>query len=162
MKNYTSEEILALSRAEKDPRKRIRLLAVSLFLEGRSRTEVTNRLKVARGSVNTWVAKYLAHGLKGLDAKKNKGRGSYLTTPQKQQLISHIEASCMKTSGGRLTGDDIRKYIQLHFDVDYHPNAIYKLLTQLSFSWITSRSKHPKQSPEAQTAFKKVPTGNDP
>ena len=87
MKNYTSEEILALSRAEKAPRKRIRLLAVSLFLERRSRTEVTNGLKVARGSVNTWVAKYLAHGLKGLDAKKNKGRSSYLTTLQKEQLI---------------------------------------------------------------------------
>ena len=138
------------------------MLAVSLFLEGHRRNEVANRLKVARGSVNTWVAKYLAHGLKGLDAKKNKGRDSYLTTRQKQQLSTYIESNSMKNSGGRLTGDDIRKYIQHYFDVDYHPNAIYKLLTQLNFSWITSRSKHPKQSPEAQTAFKKVPTGNDP
>ena len=162
MKNYTAEEILALSRAEKEPRKRIRLLAVSLFLEGHRRNEVANRLKVARGSVNTWVAKYLSHGIKGLDAKKNKGRDSYLTTRQKQQLSTYIESNGMKNSGGRLTGDDIRKYIQHCFDVDYHPNAIYKLLTQLNFSWITSRSKHPKQSPEAQTAFKKVPTGNDP
>ena len=162
MTNYTVEEILALSRAEKDPRKRIRFLAVSLFLEGHRRNDVANRLKVARGSVNTWVAKYLSHGIKGLDAKKNTGRDSYLTTRQKQQLSTYIESSCMKNSGGRLTGDDIRKYIQLHFDVGYHPNAIYKILTQLSFSWITSRSKHSKQLPEAQTAFKKVPTGNDP
>ncbi|WP_428847828.1 helix-turn-helix domain-containing protein [Shewanella abyssi] len=95
---------MALSRAENEPRKRIRLLAASPFLEGHSRTEVTNRLKVARGSVNTWVANYLAYGLKGLNTKKNKGRDS----------------------------------------------------------WITSRSKHPKQSPEAQMAFKKLPVGNDP
>ncbi|GIU41121.1 hypothetical protein TUM4438_04160 [Shewanella sairae] len=46
--------------------------------------------------------------------------------------------------------------------MDYHPNAIYKLLEQLGFNWITSRSKHPKQAIEAQTAFKKVPVGNDP
>lgn len=162
MKNYTAEEILTLSRAEKEPRKRIRLLAVSLFIEGHSRTEVTNRLKVARGSVNTWVSKYLAYGLKGLDTKKNKGRDSYLSLCQKQQLSAYIDAQGINTSGGRLTGDAIRKYIQLHFNVDYHPNAIYKLLEQLRFSWITSRSKHPQQSPEAQMAFKKVPTGNDP
>ena len=162
LKNYTAEEILALSRAEKDPRKRIRLLAVSLFLEGHNRTEVTKRLKVARASVNAWVSKYLTYGLKGLDAKRNKGRDSYLTTKQKQQLIEYIEAQSVRASGGRLTGDAILKYIQLHFNVDYHPNAIYKLLDTLRFSWITSRSMHPKQSAEAQMAFKKVPTGNDP
>ncbi|QFU24040.1 IS630 family transposase [Shewanella sp. YLB-09] len=155
LKNYTAEEILALSRAEKDPRKRIRLLAVSLFLEGHNRTEVTKRLKVARASVNAWVSKYLTYGLKGLDAKRNKGRDSYLTTKQKQQLIEYIEAQSMRTSGGRLTGDAILKYIQLQFNVDYHPNAIYKLLDTLNFSWITSRSMHPKQSAEAQMAFKK-------
>ncbi|WP_077755768.1 winged helix-turn-helix domain-containing protein [Shewanella psychrophila] len=35
-----------------------------------------------------------------------------------------------------MTGDAIQKYIQLRFNVDYYPNAIYKLLEQLSFSWI--------------------------
>ncbi|WP_220778915.1 helix-turn-helix domain-containing protein [Shewanella sairae] len=73
-----------------------------------------------------------------------------------------MEDRCTNASGGRLTGDAILKYIQLSFNVDYHPNAIYKLLEQLGFNWITSRSKHPKQAIEAQTAFKKVPVGNDP
>ncbi len=64
--------MLALSRAEKEPRKRMRLLAVELFLEGNSRTDVALRLKVARASVNAWVGKYLASGLKGLEAKNEK------------------------------------------------------------------------------------------
>lgn len=162
LKTYSAEEILALSRAEKEPRKRMRLLAVALFLEGNSRTEVACRLKVARASVNAWVAKYLARGVIGLDAKKNKGRDSYLTTAQKKQLSGYIEEQYTSSSGGRLTGDAILRYIQQNFNVDYHPNAIYKLLEQLGFSWITSRSKHPKQSTEVQTAFKKVPAGNDP
>jgi len=162
LKIYSAEEILALSRAEKESRKRMRLLAVALFLEGNSRTDVALRLKVARASVNAWVAKYLASGLKGLETKKNKGRDSYLTSTQKQQLSAYLEMQCTSPSGGRLTGDAILKYIQRHFDVNYHPNAIYKLLEQLGFSWITSRSKHPKQSIEVQAAFKKVPTGNDP
>lgn len=140
----------------------MRLLAVALFLEGNSRTEVALRLKVARASVNAWVAKYLSNGLVGLDAKKNRGRDSFLSSSQKQHLSAYIEKQCTNSSGGRLTGDAILKYIQQQFNVDYHPNAIYKLLAQLGFSWVTSRSKHPKQSPEAQAAFKKVPTGNDP
>jgi len=89
LKVYSAEEILALSRAEKEPR--MRLLAVALFLEGNSRTDVALRLKVARASVNAWVAKYLASGLKGLEAKKNKGRDSYLTSSQKQQLSTYLE-----------------------------------------------------------------------
>ena len=39
---------------------------------------------------------------------------------------------------------------------------VYKILKQLGFSWITSRSKHPKQSIQDQESFKKLPTGNDP
>ncbi|GIU21793.1 hypothetical protein TUM4445_41270 [Shewanella sp. MBTL60-112-B2] len=162
MKTYSAEEILALSRAEKAPHKRIRLLSVALFLEGNSRTEVALRLKVTRASVNAWVAKYLANGVKGLDAKKNKGRDSYLTAPQKKQLSCYIEELYTSSSGGRLTGDAILKYIQQNFKVDYRTNAIYKLLEQSGFSWITNLSKHPKQSIEAQTAFKKVPVGNNP
>jgi len=119
------------------------------------------QLRVSQLLSEFW-AKYLANGLKGLDAKKNKGRDSYLTSSQKQQLSAYIEEQCSSESGGRLTGDAILKYVKYHFNVDYHPNAIYKLLEQLGFSWITSRSKHPKQSIEVQEAFKKVPTGNDP
>ncbi|WP_443020021.1 helix-turn-helix domain-containing protein [Shewanella sp. KX20019] len=59
-----------------------------------------------------------------------------------------------------MTWDTIQQYTQLHFNANYHQNSIYKLLSQLRFSWITSRSKHPKQSLEAQVAFKKVPTRN--
>ncbi|MGS0729674.1 helix-turn-helix domain-containing protein, partial [Shewanella sp. 0m-11] len=79
MKTYSAEETLALSRADQKLRKRMRRLTVALFMEGNSRTEVALRLRVVRACVNAWVAKYLANGVKGLDAKKNKGRDSYLT-----------------------------------------------------------------------------------
>ncbi|MCP3908605.1 MAG: winged helix-turn-helix domain-containing protein, partial [Oceanicoccus sp.] len=62
----------------------------------------------------------------------------------------------------RLTGEDIVHYIHTEFGVHYHLNHVYKILKQLGFSWITSRSKHPKQSLQSQEAFKKLPAGNDP
>ncbi|ASD69772.1 hypothetical protein B1L02_23315 [Pseudoalteromonas piscicida] len=68
-------------------------------------------------------------------------------------------------NGGRLTGYRIKQYIEDEFNVSYHPNAIYKLLEKLGFSWITSRSRHPKQSEQVQQDFKKTANGidqNDP
>ncbi|TEW53788.1 winged helix-turn-helix domain-containing protein [Psychromonas sp. RZ22] len=55
----------------------------------------------------------------------------------------------------RLIGSDIQSFILEHFGYQYHLSSVYKLLHRLGFSWITSRSKHPKQSIEAQEDFKK-------
>ena len=39
---------------------------------------------------------------------------------------------------------------------------IYHLLHKLNLSWITTRSKYPKQSIEAQESCKKIQNKNDP
>ena len=112
--------------------------------------------------VNEWVKRYLDQGIEGLEAKKPKVRDCYLSPSQQKQLSRYIEQYSVSEAGGRLTGESIRVYIQDQFDVSYHPNAIYKLLKSLGFSWITSRSKHPQQSQAKQDAFKKVSPVNDP
>ncbi|SQD79137.1 transposase (fragment) [Moritella yayanosii] len=48
------------------------------------------------------------------------------------------------------------------FDVLYQKINTYHLLHELNLSWITTRSKHPRQPLEAQDTFKKIPNGNDP
>ncbi|MEL4245315.1 winged helix-turn-helix domain-containing protein [Shewanella xiamenensis] len=40
----------------------------------------------------------------------------------------------------------MQQYISSEFNVEYHPNHIYKLLKSMGFCWITSRSRHPKQT----------------
>ena len=157
-----SEQLLALSRKEPNARKRIRLLAVSLFYKGNSRTDIAKRLNTARSSVNKWVSSFLDHGLEGLDNKPIQGRPPRLQQPQLEQLSEFIKRSNTELKGGRLTGEDIVYYINTEFGVHYHLNHVYKILKQLGFSWITSRSRHPKQSQENQETFKKLPTGNDP
>lgn len=143
--NQTAEELLKLSRAEKNARKRMRLLAIAQFLACKNRTQVANQLKISRTSVNNWVSSYLAVGLDGLEARKAKGRIPYLSAQQQKQLGEFIESHSQSKQGGRLTGEKILHYIKTEFGVEYHHNAIYKLLKQLGFSWITSRSRHPKQ-----------------
>ncbi len=155
MKLDTSQHLLALSRAELNARKRLRLLAISHFIEGKNRTEIALILKVSRRSVNTWVSHYLSDGVAGLEAKKAPGRTYPLSIKQRGRLFDYIDQHSRSSKGGRLTGEAIRLYIADEFQINYHPNAIYKLLHLLGFSWITSRSKHPKQSEEAQEDFKK-------
>lgn len=158
----SSDALLALSKKEKNPNKRVRLLAVSLYLECRNRAQVARQLKVARRSVNTWVSGYLAHGLSGLEDKPRNGKPSALSAKQKQQLSRFIDSRTQTDKGGRLTGMHISEYIQAEFGVDYHLSHIYKILAKQGYSWITSRSRHPKQQSGVQDAYIKVPTGNDP
>ena len=87
--------------------------------------------------------------------------GCYRYWPE-QQLSRFIDNRSQTDKGGRLTGMDIREYIRVEFGVDYHLSHIYKVLAKLGYSWITSRSKHPKQQSGVQDAYKKVPSGNDP
>jgi transposase len=156
LNHYTAAELHKLSVSTTDARKRIRLLALSHFLDGKNRAEISRMLKVSRRSVNDWVANYLKDGLSGLEAKKSPGRASYLDHAQKAKLSHYITQCSQSEKGGRLIAKDIQQYILKEFGKKYHLCAIYKLLETLNFSWITSRSRHPKQSQEIQDAFKKT------
>ncbi len=143
-------------------RMRIRLLAISHFVDGKNRTEIASFLKVSRTSVNKWVSQYLNEGLEGLIEKPHSGRPSLLSQSQRLQIKNYVIENAIKPQGGRLQGKDIQRYINSEFNVLYQKSNVYNLLNELNLSWITTRSKHPKQSKEAQDAFKKIPNRNDP
>ncbi|CAH9059386.1 hypothetical protein PSECIP111951_02063 [Pseudoalteromonas holothuriae] len=97
----TSRKLLALPRRESNSRKRIRLLAVSLFLEGENRTNIAKRLNTARNNVNKWVSNYLSKGLKGLDSRPIQGRPAKLTPSQLELLSAHIIQSVAALNSSR-------------------------------------------------------------
>ena len=152
----------SLINSTSNARLRMRYLAVSHFVDGKSRTEIAKYLKVSRVSVNKWVKAYLDNGLEGLQEKPHPGRPHRLTDKQKSQLKEYVIGHAVNKRGGRLQARDIGLYIENHFDTIYKKSALYQLLHDIGLSWITTRSKHPKQSLEAQEAFKKIPNRNDP
>ncbi|MBD1559795.1 IS630 family transposase [Vibrio sp. S9_S30] len=135
---------------------KMRFLTLAHFKDGVSRTQIAKYLQVSRTSVNKWVQIFLEEGIDGFQEKPRTGRPPFLTSAQREQLSQYIKEEAENSSGGRLTGNDIHAYIIDNFDKHYHPNSIYYLLKHMGFSWITSRSKHPKQSPQAQDDFKKI------
>lgn len=157
-----NHDFSALINATSNARYRLKLLAVSHFIEGKNRTEIASFLKVSRRSINIWIKAYLDHGLPGLKAKSPTGRPSKLTPEQLTQVKSYIVDHAVKAEGGRLQGKDVQAFIEAEFGVTYQKTNIYRLMHKLNLSWITTRSKHPKQSIEAQATFKKIPNRNDP
>lgn len=152
MKKYDFSE---LAKTHKSVRMRLRYLALAHFQEGQSRTDIAKFLKVSRTSVNKWISQYHQNGLEGLVDKKTTGRPLRLSKLQCSQLVDYINNAAKSNEGGRLVGTDIQLFISENFSYQYHLSSVYKLLHRLGFSWITSRSKHPKQSIEAQEDFKK-------
>ena len=152
----------ALAKTHKSVRMRLRFLTLAHFQEGETRTAIAKFLKVSRTSVNKWISQYHQHGMSGLVDKKTPGRPYALSSCQRQQLIEFITKESKSEQGGRLNGTDIQRYINDNFQVHYHLSSVYRLLHKIGFSWVTSRSKHPKQSAEAQETFKKIPNGDDP
>lgn len=154
-------EIKKIARATSDARLKMRYLAVYHFESGYNRTHIAEMLGVSRRSVNMWIKCYLEGGLEALKSKKSPGRPIQLSEEQLGLLAEFIEANSIKEQGGRIIAEDVREYILTTFNVNYAIRNVYRLMHSLGFSWITSRSRHPKQSLEAQEAFKKLPTGND-
>jgi len=135
----------------------MRYLAILHFLEGKTRADIARCLKVARGSVNKWVNVYLNNRLDGFKDTTNPGRPAKLTPPQLEALSAYVKKHGVSDRGGRLQAKDVGE-----FNVKYQNRNIYRLLHHLGFSWITSRSIHPKQDEETQKLFKNLPSGNDP
>ena len=97
-----------------------------------------------------------SHGIKGLNEKPRSGRRSKLTTAQLSELKEYVQSHSIKESGGRLNAEALVSVINEKFGVKYSKTNVYRLLHALNFSWITSRSCHPKQSQEIQDDFKKI------
>lgn len=157
-----NHDFSALINATSNARYRLKLIAVSHFIEGKNRTKIASFLKVSRRSVNIWIKTYLELGLAGLNAKSPTGRPSKLTPEQLNTVKLYVIENAIKPEGGRLQGKDVQTFIEKEFGVIYQKTNIYQLMHKLNLSWITTRSKHPKQSIEAQEAFKKIPNRNDP
>lgn len=152
-----SIDFTALAKRETNARKKLRLLALAHFKDGVNKATIARMLKVSRGSVNKWVTLFLENGLVGLETKPYPGRPPKLTSVESDKVAAFIAENSRSSTGGRLIATDIQRYIEDNFGVQYQQSNIYRLLHELGFSWITSRSKHPKQSEQVQEAFKKIP-----
>lgn len=149
-----------LSQTEAHPRTRIRLLALSHLQNHKNYKQVAKYMQVDITSVKMWLYRFRDGGIEDLQEKQRSGRKpkSYGLNEKISIAIKDMQDNKI---GGRMTLTDIGQMLKSDFKLDYaNPSSVRYLLTQLGLSWITSRSKHPKQDLKAQNLYKKLQTNS--
>ena len=151
----SGQDFLSLYRCEPNARGKIRLLALHHLQQGKQLQEVSKILCVTRKTIYSWLSWYQDTGTSRLLAKpKGRGRKKRIQLP-KAEVQAGIGNLQEDRAGGRIIGSDIVEWIYQTYGVRYSNGHIYNLLHSLGLSWITIRSKHPKQNIEVQEMFKK-------
>lgn len=153
--DLSGQDFLKSYRNEQNARGKLRLLALHHLQQGEQIQEVGKILCVTRKTIYGWLSWYEEGGT-GRLLSKVKGRGckKRVNLP-KDEVQSGIMKLQEDRNGGRITGNDIIEWIYRTYGTKYSCGHIYNLLDSLGISWVSVRSKHPKQDIEAQEAFKK-------
>ena len=84
------EELLRLSKQERNVKQKNRYDVVLLFLEGHSRREISQVLHIPSRTVSSHIAAYQKSGISSLSIKKQPGRKKKLTDAQEQELRASL------------------------------------------------------------------------
>lgn len=133
----------------------IRLLAMWKLQAGTTETSVCQQLGKTHKTVRRWRRIYEKSGVNGL-LNIASGRGRKAKVELREHLANDIKFLEATRQGGRIRCQDVVDRVHLKYGVRYTKSGMYHILHRLGFSWITSRSKHPRHNPEAIEAFKKT------
>jgi transposase len=123
---------------------------------GREYAEIALFLGVKKEAVKGWIKRFRKEGLDGLKESPRSGAKRKLLTSQDAEFKASVLALQEEREGGRITGKDVQALLQNKFKVNCVLSSAYNYLHRVDLSWITVRSKHPKQDQEKQDAFKKT------
>jgi transposase len=133
----------------------VRLLALWKIQTGMTETDVCQLIGKTHKTIRKWRKIYEESGIDGLlSIASGRGRRSRLNL--NEHLCEDIKSLQEGRDGGRIRCQDIVDLVHSKYGVQYTTSGMYHVLKRLGFSWITSRSKHPKSDPEAMEAFKKT------
>lgn len=133
----------------------IRLLGLWKIQSGMSETKVCELIGKTHTSIRRWRQLYEEGGLAALlSLRKGRGRKARLVDKNRmEEALKEIES---QKEGGRVNCQDVVDFIAKEYEIVYSRSGMYHVLHRFGFSWITSRSKHPKQDPQAIESFKKT------
>lgn len=132
----------------------IRLLALWKIQAGMSETDVCKLLSKTHKTIHKWRKIYEQGGIDALlMIHPGRGRKPRLNQNAFEQDIHELQAM---QKGGRIRCHDIVEHVAKKYQLHYSHSGMYHMLHRFGFSWITSRSKHPKHNHESCDAFKKT------
>ncbi len=154
--HVTEGELDRLIAREKHAVRAKRLRAVRLALAGLDAPTVAKHTGYSRRSVQTWVGRYNAAGLPGLEDAPGRGAKPPLDADQEARFRARVEAGPTPADGvAALRGEDFRRVLKDEFGVARTLGAVYQYLHRLGYSSLAPRPHHPKGDPAKRAAFQK-------
>lgn len=156
--NFETYNFVAMSKTEQNPKNRIRLIAMAHIQDGKTLKQTAESLKVHWSTIQTWLRNFRNLGIEHLYVKATKAKSSKISKPAEIWIVNFLTMLSNHATGGHITGRQLQSIIRKEFSIKCCLQTIYNTLHRLKFSWITSRSKHPKSDPEIQELYKKFST----
>ena len=156
--DHTSGSLRALAGQCRDGAQVRRILALTMVLDGRLRSEAASLNGMDRQTLRDWVHRYNEGGVEGLQSRPPPGRPPFLTKQQMAELhelvVKGPDLAIDAVVRWRLA--DLRTAVKRRFSVEVHESTIGKWLDELGLTRLQPRPVHPKKDAEAETAFKKT------
>lgn len=143
-------------RVERDPKIKIKFLALHHLQQGKKIVEVADMVLVDERTVRSWLKAFVLFDYEGLIERPGRGRKPRLPAKDEESFKIEIDKIQEAKNGGRIIAEDIQKLLFEKFNCNYSIPGVYTLLDRLNIVWISGRSKHPKSSQEAIDQFKEI------
>lgn len=154
--NFDEVDFQHAARHAADNRECIRLLGLSFLQKGLSVAEAATLLNVSKDAVHDWLHRFKEGGLSAMKDQGGRGRKPVIPEESQEAFKSSVLQLQEKKKGGRIVGRDILTLLESDYHKQCDLRTVYKLLHRVNLSWISGRSRHPKQNLEEQEAFKKT------
>lgn len=149
-------DFLSLMKKEPHGRNRVRLLAMHHLQSGKSLKLVAELVKSHWTTVQAWLQRFREFSFDGLFESPRSGAPKKLKAEQEDFLSDKIKKLSEDKTNGYITGKELHQLLINEYNVQCSLRTVYNALHRLGFSWITSRSIHPKSNSEVQNAYKKT------
>lgn len=135
----TKQHLSLLKRhSEQDGHYRVskRIHAILLNSDGYTSGEISNFLSVPRSCVTDWLSSYEQFGIEGILEGHRCGRPRELNEKQLVSLNDIVESGPVAYgySSGVWTAKMVNRIILDEFEVEYHPNHVWKILDKIGLS----------------------------
>ena len=157
-------ELRALARVERDPRKRVRLLAIANVREWMPVEDAARA--AAAGGATGWgrpphsrgLAAARDGGAAALRDRPRTGRRRKLDAAQRAEVKAWVLAGPAKEKDGVVAwrGGDVKAMVERRFKVKLALSSAYRLLDELHLSALVPRPRHGDADPAAQAAFQQT------
>jgi transposase len=156
--NFETYNFVAMSKKEQNPKNRIRLIAMANIQEGKTLKHIAESIKVHWNTIQTWLRNFRNFGIERLYVKRIKVKSTKISKQAETWIVNFLTMLSSDAVGGYITGKQLQLIIAKEFSIKCCLQTIYNTIHRLKFSWISSRSKHPKSDAEIQELYKKFST----